>query len=344
MPKKSEKLKSFLVSFVVLLCVLASLEVVVRLAARYSSKLNFNLLSRELAESFYFYYHLDAPEEEHTQGHDALLGWRPQYIRGTKIPYLMPENINQRTLASTKKKIAVVGDSFIFGWGVNEDETLSHYLQEKLGNEYEVLNFGVNAWGLDQMAIATAEVIPTHKPDLVVIAYIADDLVRSCYGFRFNGAKPLFKRTENGLNYTYPTPTPYENQAIHRGKRQRMIDTAVTQLSRSALVRMFFEVALLPKQNGCINNLNPDIAQWTIDRTKDQFPVVFAHLSGHINSSYQEKMSQLGNHFSLVPEIDGAAKTLGLTPERFSDGHPKASLNQTYAEILTPKLRTYLRN
>ena len=45
-----------------------------------------------------------------------------------------------------KKHIACIGDSITFGAGVGgiKNETWEHFLEEKIGNEYQVLNYGIS--------------------------------------------------------------------------------------------------------------------------------------------------------------------------------------------------------
>lgn len=49
-----------------------------------------------------------------------------------------------------KKRIAVFGDSFVFGWGVENDETFSEILENQKLKDTEVLNFGVSGYGAHQ--------------------------------------------------------------------------------------------------------------------------------------------------------------------------------------------------
>lgn len=49
-----------------------------------------------------------------------------------------------------KKRIAVFGDSFVFGWGVENSETFSDILENEKLKDAEVLNFGVSGYGAHQ--------------------------------------------------------------------------------------------------------------------------------------------------------------------------------------------------
>jgi hypothetical protein len=73
-------------------------------------------------------------------------------------------------------RIAVLGDSNTFGWGVGEGEPYSQIVQQKLGSRFEVLNFGVPGYNTT-MEVATYEhKAARYSPDLVIIHFIGNDL------------------------------------------------------------------------------------------------------------------------------------------------------------------------
>ena len=45
----------------------------------------------------------------------------------------------------SRKKVLVIGDSFTFGWGVNNNETIPYNLEEIYNNEYDFINLGDTA-------------------------------------------------------------------------------------------------------------------------------------------------------------------------------------------------------
>jgi hypothetical protein len=71
----------------------------------------------------------------------------------------------------SKKEIWILGCSFTYGWGVNDDETFAWLLQEKLPN-YEVVNFGVCGYGTMHSLIQFREALKEReKPVTAVIVY-----------------------------------------------------------------------------------------------------------------------------------------------------------------------------
>jgi len=79
-----------------------------------------------------------------------------------------------------RKKVFLVGDSFIFGGYVRDIETVAYYFQERLNyDDYNVtiVNAGVPGYGAGQTYIyLTEELIPKYQPDVVIWSLSVNDL------------------------------------------------------------------------------------------------------------------------------------------------------------------------
>ena len=97
---------------------------------------------------------------------------------------------------SSKEHILMVGDSVAFGLGVNNDETVSHYLEkeEKVASlGYQVLNLGVPGYGIGQYYLNLKRHIDKLNPMLIVlILYTANDLHETRQDARYGIGKPFF--------------------------------------------------------------------------------------------------------------------------------------------------------
>jgi len=83
--------------------------------------------------------------------------------------YVVPEG---------KISVALVGDSFVYGHGNDQDEKISDYLQEILGEEYYVMNFGVPGWWLGLEYLLNKHYIqPQFRPDITVFFVVPNDLI-----------------------------------------------------------------------------------------------------------------------------------------------------------------------
>ena len=96
---------------------------------------------------------------------------------------------------TTKTRIMLLGDSFVFGLYVEEEDTLSSILESKLGEDCDVFNLGISGWGIDQMLLAYQKYTDIIKPEIVILAYIDNDIRRAMEAYRrYEGVnKPSFE-------------------------------------------------------------------------------------------------------------------------------------------------------
>ncbi len=124
-----------------------------------------------------------------------------------------------------KQRMVVLGDSFTFGEEVSDDETYSHYLQASLPGT-EILNFGVQGYGHDQMLLYLKEEGVKYHPDIVVLGFAYLDIYRNIESF-FAYAKPRFELSSESLQLTnVPVPTP-EHVLAEEAYRPKSLDLMV---------------------------------------------------------------------------------------------------------------------
>ena len=189
---------------------------------------------------------------------DPVLGWanRP-HARGTRttseFSYSVrvnadglrgPEISRERT--ADRLRIAVLGDSFAWGWGVAEEDSFPARL-ERLMPRTEVLNFGVVGHGPVQHLLQVDRVLSFH-PDLVVIAVcLGNDFADTVLYRRYNFFKPYARiGSDDRLEIAgYPLPearnypTVFENgpmQAMQSHSHLFRLGERITLALRSALV------------------------------------------------------------------------------------------------------------
>lgn len=73
-------------------------------------------------------------------------------------------------------RIAVLGDSFAFGWGVNQEDCLTELLEERYLQATDVINLSVSGYGtLQELRFFQEEGVKYH-PDLVLVFWFSNDL------------------------------------------------------------------------------------------------------------------------------------------------------------------------
>ncbi len=137
---------------------------------------------------------LPGVQYEHIPGSTGAVAGIP--VRINSLGFRGPEIAPEKPAGVTR--IAVLGDSFIFGQGVNGDETLPAVLENLLNrggkHKYQVINAGVRGYGsYEESVYLRARVMPL-KPDGVILAITeADDLVIEPFRFQPAWLQPAQK-------------------------------------------------------------------------------------------------------------------------------------------------------
>ncbi|NMB76044.1 MAG: SGNH/GDSL hydrolase family protein [Myxococcales bacterium] len=96
------------------------------------------------------------------------------------------------------RRLAVLGDSFVFGEEVDDEHTLPGFLQARLTN-VEVLNLGVRGYGVGQMVLWFEEAARgLHVDDVLLVITLPSDPFRDPYPYYFRN-KPSFSVEKEAL-------------------------------------------------------------------------------------------------------------------------------------------------
>lgn len=108
-----------------------------------------------------------------------------------EFSYRKPEGI---------KRILLVGDSFFWGYGVDDKDIVSEFLQEKVGKGIEVINGAATGYGTDQELLWLAEEGLRYEPDIVIAGiFPLNDLSEISVSISYGYPKPFFSIEENRL-------------------------------------------------------------------------------------------------------------------------------------------------
>lgn len=134
--------------------------------------------------------------EEAIHQPDALLGWQP--VPGAHAHHASPGNFDVTYVIDaqghrqigphpgTGPTLHVFGDSILFGHGVANGQTALDLVADALEGRANVVNYGVMAYGLEQMFLRLRESKDAIQPgDAVIFAPIAEDLERNLIGKTF---------------------------------------------------------------------------------------------------------------------------------------------------------------
>ena len=101
-------------------------------------------------------------------------------------------------------RIACLGDSFVWGWGVDDGETFADRLERELGPEVEVVNLGVPGYSTDQELLCFLEEGKKYRPDLVLLGYVLNDAEGNLRSANHGLPKPALVRAGGGWRLVRP--------------------------------------------------------------------------------------------------------------------------------------------
>jgi len=153
--------------------------------------------------------------------YDEILGWKNKAFKNGTL--YMPDSksyvqINSKGLRDIEheykkpkgiERIQFYGDSFTWGYGVDEEERYTSIFRSKLDKchrSYEIINLGITGYGTDQEYLSLTHEGLKYNPDIIVFAYHNDlwDVSQTVAGVY---PKPKFIINNNSLELTnVPVP------------------------------------------------------------------------------------------------------------------------------------------
>ena len=152
--------------------------------------------------------------------YDPLLGWDGlegaeadfewvdirHHVKHNKYGYRGAEYALER---SEKKRVMFFGDSFVWGFGVEQSEIFTTLLEEDTGGSVEVVNMGVSGFSTDQEFLLWKKKGKLWRPDEVVVAIVAShDILDNQRSVNYGYNKPLFKFSAGGELKLSNVPVP----------------------------------------------------------------------------------------------------------------------------------------
>lgn len=160
-----------------------------------------------------FYFRFFDPQSLRLSRPDAVLGWN--HIPNTsgfwrKECFSTELDFNSEGMRDIEHeagkpkgtyRIAVIGDSYVTAQEVAFDEAFFRQLQHLLnrrGHNVEVLGFGVRGFGTDQEFRLLERYALRYDPDLVILAFVPNDIHNNSVALEKNPAKPYFDLLPDG--------------------------------------------------------------------------------------------------------------------------------------------------
>ncbi len=154
--------------------------------------------------------------------YDPLLGWRK--TPGARVSYHRREYsvevaINNKGLRDVERpyapsagssRILALGDSFVEGYTVRADETVTAQLMRELarpGCLTEIINAGTAAYSTDQELLFFRSEGIRYQPEIVIVFFFYNYIIHNDRQLYYGRPKPIFQTTDEGIElHRYPLP------------------------------------------------------------------------------------------------------------------------------------------
>jgi hypothetical protein len=114
------------------------------------------------------------------------------------------------------RRVVALGDSFGFGYGVEQPESYAERLEAEL-EATEVLNLGVMGYGVDQMLLLLRERGLAYRPDVVLVGLFEGDVFRTARSYQLVYPKPRFRLDGDHRLRVANVPVPELDSAARQG-------------------------------------------------------------------------------------------------------------------------------
>lgn len=284
------------------------------------------------------------------------LGWRPRpgsHGVSSRSGHPVDYRINSRGLRDDETplekppgtfRIAVIGDSRTFGYGVMIEQHYSKLL-EGYFDDLEVVNLGVSGFGIDQSFLFLREEGFLYAPDLVIayVSHFGDH--RHMHAVRWGKPKPRFRLIDGRLVLEgSPVVLPSSTNWLRRLDEAAIEASPLYRDLQQVLIRLIKGEATAPSQ-GAADESEAKSTEWV----DSMFELALAILA-EIDAESERR----GAEFLLVTEIarlDEMARAAGLrsldvakslTNERFELPDGLEHINEGGNGVLAWEIARYL--
>ena len=241
--------------------------------------------------------------------------------------------VEKDTDYADKEKIWILGCSITHGWCLNDEETYTWLVQEKVPG-YEIINFGVSGYGNIHSLIQLQKALDTMpKPKMVILTYASFHDTRNTFS-------TVRRRVVSAWNFLGPLTQPFAS-LDKKGKLQlhradKVVYTPWPLAKVSALIN-YLEKKYIAQESKKTPYFQ--ISRALIKRVynickKEGINMIVAGIKDN-RTKKMERMLQFCKKHN-IPNVD---MSVDLTKKEHTflpiDGHPTALANKKFAEKLS---------
>jgi len=263
--------------------------------------------------------YLDTQKGKFCQYH-ATLGWigRPNvedvfevmdcrhHVRQNRYGFRGSEYKFER---SPRPRLVVLGDSFVWGFGVEDDQMFTSIVERQSKPATEIVNLGVSSYGTDQEFLLWEELGRRFQPDrvLLVITPITDLWDNRRHMITGGYPKPVFQPDGEGGYILTNSPVPRPDESVwsagrmeHRkyrephwlvqvARRSALTGSALLALSRNSDIRKTLESRrILPERSGAYQGEQSFFTEPPTPAMQESWELMFAILDRLVDATRGE--------------------------------------------------------
>lgn len=328
----------------------------------------------EIVLRYYYYgtYKLQTLEVGLWEAHPQL-GWKLRENNVQQIQtldYTVTSRTNsfgfrdserEHQVGGESRRIALLGDSFVEGYYVPFENSLSQSMEKELGpDQFEVLNFGVRGYGTLQALLMFQEHAVHFQPNLTVLFFVhGNDIFNNYHPLRlaYAGSEqelimpPLVNRLEADIlpHITYPD---YDKNArlIEQSRRSvldRQLETQwwenliIVQLGKLAWENLTGTTASKPaaESSAVFSNVDPNVAfiAWleTFDPTLHSDGLAFTE-HDYYSLRHEAQSASCAIMSAAKREVEASGSdflVIGIPSKAQIDLDDQAELRQTFPSL-----------
>ncbi len=177
--------------------------------------------------SYFVYKHRYREDEKNLfYEHDPFLGWFPEKnsrrsfkaAQQTLVIHNSRGFRDREFVDTGKPVVAFIGDSFTWGFDVDQNNRFTDILRKKMPG-FNVVNLGVSAYSTDQEYLLLRREFNFYKPSIVVLMFCGNDREGNSSNKAYGYYKPYFKYSGSKLTVN---GIPVSKNAMYAFKSSRL--------------------------------------------------------------------------------------------------------------------------
>ncbi len=278
----------------------------------------------------------------------SLYGFGPASVEFShKYVYINSEGFRDYDFNVSKNpgtfRIAVLGDSFTYGWGINNvNDTYPKVLEMKLNSigtkRYEVLNLGIPGYNTPEELDTLKKKVAAYNPDLIILGYVLNDFIDADKNVTVKYLQlPYVGFWLRNVLYSYYFIETRANKLIENlGYKQNYEDSLVTRYSsekdiayNSGLFREFSDETRK-------KNLSTVIVLFPMIYNFEDYPFEKANeFVRNISDTYGFEMVDLLDAYKAYPENELVINKYDSHPNELAQ---RIAADQIYASLVSNRL------